>query len=39
MAQPVGAGVSFERDSAGKVTGIMITMPNGNVVKARKILL
>jgi len=36
MAQPVGATVSFEREPAGKVTGIVITMANGNVIKARK---
>lgn len=34
--QPVGGSVSFERDSAGKVTGIRVTLPNGNVIRARK---
>ena len=37
-AQPVGGTVSFERDAAGKVTAIVITLPNGNVIKARKML-
>ena len=36
MAQPVGGTVSFERDAAGKVTGIVVTLPNGNVIRARK---
>ena len=36
MAQPVGASVTFEREPAGKVTGIVITKANGNVIKARK---
>ena len=35
-AQPVGGSVSFERDAEGKVTAIIVTLPNGNVVKARK---
>src|SRR4030095_1095116 len=35
-AQPVGGSVSFERDSAGKVTAIIVTLPNGRVVKGRK---
>ena len=38
MAQPVGATVSFEREPAGKVTGITITLANGNVIRARKAL-
>jgi hypothetical protein len=37
-AQPVGGSVSFERDSAGKVTAIIVTFPNGRVVKARKMM-
>jgi tricorn protease len=36
MVQPVGGTVSFERDAAGKVTGIVVTLPNGNVIRARK---
>src|SRR5215213_2312326 len=36
LAQPVGGTVSFERDPAGKVTGIVVTLPNGNVIRARK---
>lgn len=36
VAQPVGGTVSFERDAAGKVTGLVVTLPNGNVIKARK---
>ncbi|HTG93961.1 MAG TPA: S41 family peptidase [Pyrinomonadaceae bacterium] len=35
-AQPVGGTVNFERDSAGKVTAIVVTLPNGRVIKARK---
>jgi tricorn protease len=35
-AQPVGGSVSFERDTAGKVTAIIVTLPNGRVIKARK---
>ncbi|HSE32941.1 MAG TPA: S41 family peptidase [Pyrinomonadaceae bacterium] len=38
MAQPVGATVTFERDSAGKVTGIVIALSNGNVIRGRKTL-
>lgn len=36
MAQPVGGSVSFERDAAGKVVAIIVTLPNGRVIKARK---
>jgi len=36
MAQPVGGTVSFERDAANKVTGIVVTLPNGREIKARK---
>jgi hypothetical protein len=36
VAQPVGANVSFERDPGGKVTAIIITLPNGNVIRGRK---
>jgi hypothetical protein len=39
MPQPVGGTVSFERDAAGKVTGIVITLPNGNVIRAKKTVL
>ena len=39
VAQPVGGTVSFERDTAGKVTGIVITLSNGNVIKAKKTVL
>lgn len=35
-AQPIGNAVSFERDAAGKVTAILVTFPDGHVVKARK---
>lgn len=34
--QPVGGTVVFERDAAGKVTGIIVTLPNGREVKGRK---
>ena len=36
LAQPVGGAVSFERDAGGKVTAIVVTFPDGRVVKARK---
>jgi hypothetical protein len=32
----VGGNVSFERNETGKVTGIVVTFPDGRVVKARK---
>jgi tricorn protease len=35
-AQPVGGSVSFERNETGKVTGLVVTFPDGRVVKARK---
>jgi tricorn protease len=38
IPQPVGGSVSFERDAAGKVTAIILTLPNGRVVKGRKTL-
>jgi tricorn protease len=34
--KPVGGGVSFERDTGGKVTGITVTFPDGRTVKAKK---
>jgi hypothetical protein len=37
-AQAVGAAIRFERDAAGKVTGISLTMPDGREVKGRKTL-
>ena len=36
LVQPVGGTVSFERDAGGKVTGIVVTLPDGRVVKGRK---
>src|ERR1044072_7351025 len=33
VAQPVGNAVSFERDAGGKVTAIIVTFPDGRVVK------
>jgi tricorn protease len=36
QAQPVGGSVSFERDAANKVVAIIVTLPNGRVIKARK---
>lgn len=33
----VGGKVSFERDANGKVTGIVVTLPNGQTVKGRKV--
>ncbi|HJP92854.1 MAG TPA: PDZ domain-containing protein [Pyrinomonadaceae bacterium] len=34
--QPVGGFVSFERDAGGKVTAIIVTLPDGRVIKARR---
>jgi hypothetical protein len=36
LAQPVGGSVTFERDAANKVVAIIVTLPNGRVIKARK---
>ena len=36
LAQPVGGSVSFERDATNKVVAIIVTLPNGRVIKARK---
>ncbi|HET9528329.1 MAG TPA: hypothetical protein VFO99_19290, partial [Pyrinomonadaceae bacterium] len=36
LVQPVGGTVSFERDAGGKVTGIVVALPDGRVVKGRK---
>lgn len=38
VAQPVGGAVSFERDTAGKVTAVVITLPDGRVIRGRKTL-
>ena len=38
IPQPAGGSVSFERDAAGKVTAIVVTFPNGRVIKGRKTL-
>jgi hypothetical protein len=35
-ASSVGGSVLFERDAAGKVTGISVTLGNGQIIKARK---
>ena len=35
-AQPVGGVVSFERDAGGQVTAIVVTLPDGRVVKGRR---
>lgn len=35
-AASVGGGVMFERDAAGKVTGITITLGDGRTIKARR---
>ena len=37
VAQPVGGAVSFERDAGGKVTAIVVTLPDGRVVKGRRL--
>lgn len=36
LVQPVGGNVSFERNDAGNVTGIVVTFPDGRIVKGRK---
>jgi hypothetical protein len=36
LASSVGGAVVFERDAAGKVTGISVTLANGQIVKGRK---
>jgi tricorn protease len=36
QAQPVGGSVSFERNETGKVTGIVVSLPDGRVIKGRK---
>jgi tricorn protease len=36
-ARPVGGSVKFERDAAGKVTGVIVTLPDGRMVKGRKV--
>jgi tricorn protease len=36
LPQPVGGSVTFERDAANKVVAIIVTLPNGRVIKARK---
>jgi tricorn protease len=36
IPQPVGGSVSFERDASGKVIGIVVTLPNGRVIRAKK---
>jgi tricorn protease len=36
-ARPVGGSVKFERDAGGKVTGIIVTLPDGRTVKGRKV--
>ena len=35
-AQPVGGSVAFERNETGKVTGLVVTFPDGRTLKARK---
>ena len=36
VAQPVGAPVSFERDSNGNVIGIIVTLSAGREIKGTK---
>ena len=36
VAQPVGGAVSFEKDVGGKVTAIVVTLPDGRIVKGRR---
>jgi tricorn protease len=35
-AQPVGGTVTFERDTSGKVVGIVVVLPSGREIKAKK---
>lgn len=37
FAPAVGGKMSFERDAGGKVTGITVTLPNGQTIKGRKV--
>ena len=37
VAQPVGAPVSFDRDTTGKVVGITVMLPGGREVKGKKV--
>ena len=34
--QPAGGELRFERDAAGRISGIAVTLPNGQEVKARR---
>ena len=36
IAQPVGAQMVFERDAAGKIVGITVSLPGGREIKAKK---
>ena len=38
IAQPVGTPVTFERDATGKVTAIIVTLPDGRNIRGRKAL-
>jgi hypothetical protein len=35
--RPAGGSVSFERDASGKVTGVVVTLPDGRTIKGRKV--
>ena len=37
LAQPVGGSASFERDTGGKVTAIVVTLPDGRQVRGRRV--
>jgi hypothetical protein len=34
---PVGGAVVFERDATGKVSAIVVTLPDGRIIKAKKV--
>jgi len=34
--QPAGGELRFERDAAGRISGIAVTLPNGQEVKAKR---
>lgn len=37
FAPAVGGKVSFEREVGGKVAGIVVTLPNGQTIRGRKV--
>ena len=37
VAQRMGAGVRFERDAAGKITAVIVMLPDGREVRGKRI--